>query len=41
MGAKKVNMRLSKGKHMQLPPTDVIVVNCHVEGSDAEGSSED
>jgi uncharacterized protein (DUF927 family) len=41
MGAKKVKMRLSKGTHMQLPATDVIVVNCHVEDSDAEGSSED
>ena len=41
MGAKKVKMRLSRGTHMQLPPTDVIVVDCHVEGSDAEGSSED
>jgi hypothetical protein len=41
MGAKKVKMRLSRGTHMQLPATHVIVVDCHVEGSDAEGSSED
>ena len=31
MGATKMKMRLSKGTHMQLPPTDVIVVNCSVE----------
>jgi len=31
MGAKKSKMRLSKGTHMNLPPTDVIIVNCLVE----------
>ena len=41
MGAKKMKMRLSKGTHMQLPPTDVIVVNCHVEEAGAERGSED
>ena len=41
MGATKAKMRLSKGTHMQLPPTDVIVVNCSIEGSDETGSTED
>ena len=40
MGAKKMKMRLSKGTHMQLPPTDVIVVSCSIEGSDEAGSTE-
>ena len=26
--AHKVKMRLSKGTHMSLPPTDVIVIDC-------------
>ena len=41
MGATKTKMRLSKGTHMQLPPTDVIVVNCSIEESDGSGSIED
>ena len=41
MGATKMKMRLSKGTHMQLPPTDVIVVSCSIEGSDETGSIED
>ena len=31
MSAKKSKMRLSKGTHLQLPPTDVIVVDCSVQ----------
>ena len=31
MGAKKTKMRLSKGTHMQLPPTEVLVVDCSIE----------
>jgi|TARA_R110000822_G_scaffold307025_1_gene433686 hypothetical protein len=38
MGATKMKMRLSKGTHMQLPPTDVIVVSCSIGGSDEAGS---
>ena len=41
MGATKIKMRLSKGTHMQLPPTDVIVVSCSIEGSDEAGGIED
>ena len=41
MGATKMKMRLSKGTHMQLPPTDVIVVSCSIKGSDETGSIED
>ena len=41
MGATKIKMRLSKGTHMQLPPTDVIVVSCSIEGSDESGGIED
>ena len=41
MGATKTKMRLSKGTHMQLPPTDVIVVSCSIEGSDEASSVED
>ena len=31
LGAKKSKIRLSKGTHMDLPPTDVIVVGFSVE----------
>ena len=31
LGARKSKMRLSKGTHMNLPPTDVIIVDCSVE----------
>tara|TARA_R100000388_G_scaffold94386_1_gene81422 strand:- start:1790 stop:2254 length:465 start_codon:yes stop_codon:yes gene_type:complete len=31
LGAKRSKMRLSKGTHMNLPPTDVIIVDCSVE----------
>ena len=41
MGATKMKIRLSKGTHMQLPPTDVIVVGCSIEGSDEAGDTED
>lgn len=41
MGATKTKMRLSKGTHMQLPPTDVIVVSCSIEGSDEASGIED
>ena len=41
MGATKTKMRLSKGTHMQLPPTDVIVVSCSIEGSDEAAGIED
>jgi len=40
MGATKTKMRLSKGTHMQLPPTDVIVVSCSIEGEDGSGGTE-
>ena len=36
LGAKKSKMRLSKGTHMNLPPTDVIIVDCSVEKLDSE-----
>ena len=41
MGATKTKMRLSKGTHMQLPPTDVIVVSCSIEGSDGARGTQD
>ena len=31
LGAKNITMRLSKGTHMNLPVTRVIVVDCSVE----------
>ena len=36
LGGSKKKMRLSKGTHLNLPPTQVIVVNFAVEGQDAE-----
>ena len=36
LGARKAKMRLSKGTHMNLPPTDVIIVDCSVEKIDGE-----
>ena len=41
MKATKSKVRLSKGTHMDLPPTDVIVVNCVVENENGAGSTED
>jgi len=34
LGARKTKMRLSKGTHMNLPPTHVIIVDCAVEKED-------
>jgi hypothetical protein len=34
LNAKKSKMRLSKGTHMNLPPADVIIVDCSVEKLD-------
>ena len=36
LGARKAKMRLSKGTHMNLPPTDVIIVDCAIGGDDIE-----
>ena len=36
LGAKRSKMRLSKGTHMNLPPTDVIIVDCAVEDVSAQ-----
>ena len=36
MDAKKSKMRLSKGTHLRLPPTDVIVVDCSVQLSQGD-----
>tara|TARA_R110000824_G_scaffold63208_10_gene166527 strand:+ start:3828 stop:6647 length:2820 start_codon:yes stop_codon:yes gene_type:complete len=41
MGATKTKMRLSKGTHMQLPPTDVIVVSCSIKGEDEARGTQD
>ena len=41
MGATKTKMRLTKGTQMHLPPSDVIVVSCSIEGSDGARSIED
>ena len=41
LGATKTKMRLSKGTHMQLPPTDVIVVSCSIEGEDEARGTQD
>jgi hypothetical protein len=40
MGAKRVKMRLSKGTHMQLPPVDVIMVNCLLGNADGDRGTE-
>ena len=34
LGAKKSKVRLAKGTHMNLPPTDVLIVDCSVEKID-------
>lgn len=41
MGAKKMKMRLAKGTHMNLPATDVIMVECDVKIAEdkADGSN--
>ena len=41
LGATKAKVRLSKGTHMQLPPTDVIVVSCSIEGEDEARGTQD
>jgi hypothetical protein len=41
LGATKSKIRLSKGTHMNLPPTDVIIVDCSVDNENAAGSVED
>jgi len=41
LGATKAKVRLSKGTHMQLPPTDVIVVSCAIEGEDEAGGTKE
>ncbi len=41
MGAKKRKMRLSKGTHMQLPPTEVLMVDCTIEVKNATGDTEE
>jgi len=41
LGARKTKMRLSKGTHMNLPPTDVIVVDCNIGLDNETGSIED
>tara|TARA_R110000737_G_scaffold6738_1_gene20943 strand:- start:3883 stop:6714 length:2832 start_codon:yes stop_codon:yes gene_type:complete len=40
MDAKKQKIRLSKGTHMQLPPTEVIAVNCAIASRD-DGDTEE
>ena len=41
MGAKKRKMRLSKGTHMQLPPTEVLMVDCSIEALDDAGDTKE
>ena len=42
LNARRTKMRLSKGTHMNLPPTDVIIVDCSIDvldgPKDAEGT---
>jgi len=41
LGAVRSKTRLSKGTHMNLPPTDVIIVDCSVENENKTGNTED
>ena len=41
MGAKSSKIRLSKGTHMNLPLTHVIVVDCSIENEDKTGNNSD
>ena len=41
MGAKRSKARLSKGTHMNLPPTDVIVVDCSIDNENETRYTED
>jgi hypothetical protein len=38
LGARKSKMRLSKGTHMNLPPTHVIIVDCSIEKEEEFGT---
>ena len=40
LGAVRSKTRLSKGTHMNLPPTDVIIVDCSVENENKTGNTE-
>ena len=39
MGATKTKMRLSRGTHMNLPPTWVIQVDCSIENENKTGNT--
>ena len=41
LGAKKSKVRLAKGTHMNLPPTDVLIVDCSIEKIDGSGDITD
>ena len=41
LGAKRSKVRLAKGTHMNLPPTDVLIVDCSVEKIDGSGDITD
>jgi|TARA_R110000824_G_scaffold100272_3_gene238453 hypothetical protein len=41
LGATRKKMRLSRGTHMNLPPTWVIIVDCSIENEDKTGNTED
>ena len=41
LGAKKSKVRLAKGTHMNLPPTDVLIVDCSIEKIDGSGDTTD
>ena len=41
LGATRKKMRLSRGTHMNLPPTWVIAVDCSVENENQTGNIED
>jgi hypothetical protein len=41
LGATKKKMRLSRGTHMNLPPTWVIIVDCSIEYEEDAGDTED
>ena len=40
LNAKRIKIRLSKGTHMNLPPTDVIAVDCLIDDEIKAGSPE-
>ena len=41
LGATRIKMRLSRGTHMNLPPTWVIAVDCSIENEERTGNIED